>query len=136
MSSPATAATGLALVRLAGDAPAGLALRAAPLAQGEAVTVIVEAGGHPDPTTITAVAGPGDDTRRFAVASRPAGRAAGAIIDGEGALAGTLEAGSASAVKPLFLAAFLRANGRIAAAAPSGDADKAIVTLTCDPAKP
>ena len=67
-------ATGLALVRLAGDAPAGLALRAAPLAQGEAVTVIVEAGGHPDPTTVTAVAGPGGDTRRFAVA-RPAGRA-------------------------------------------------------------
>ena len=101
------------------------------------MTVIVEAGGHPDPTTVTAVAGPGDDTRRFAVA-RPAGPGAlpGAIIDGEGALAGTLEAGSASAVKPLFLAAFLRANGRIAAAAPSGDADKAIVTLTCDPAKP
>ena len=109
------AATGLALVRLAGDAPAGLALRAAPLAAGRG------GDGHRRgrrPSRPDHGRGrrrdPASDTRRFAVAG-PAGPGAlpGAIVDGEGASRARCEAGSASAVKPLFLAAFLRANGRM-----------------------
>ena len=98
--------------------------RLAPLAPGDAVT----AGATT--TTISALAGPGGDTRRLALAAG----GAGGLFDAKGALAGLTAAdGSPVALKNLFTIAFLRANG---AESPAGDGATpaaAAVTLTCTP---
>lgn len=121
----------IALVR--GPVPAGaqpLAWRLPALAENEAVSLL--SGAAPVATTVSALAGTNGDTRRVTLAAG----AAGALIDGDGALAGLSAAdGGPSALKGLFVSAFLRANG---AAPPSqgGDPTKASVTLTCTPGKP
>jgi hypothetical protein len=121
----------IALVRA--TLPAGaqpLAWRQPALAENDAVSLL--SGSAPVATTVNALAGPNGDTRRVTLAAG----AAGALIDKDGALAGLPAAdGSPSALKGLFVSAFLRANG---AAPPSqgGDPAKASVMLTCEPGKP
>ncbi|WP_413991345.1 peptidoglycan-binding protein [Labrys okinawensis] len=118
----------IALVR--GALPAGaqpLAWRLPALGENEAVSLL--SGAAPVATTVSALAGANSDTRRVMLAAG----SAGTLIDKDGALAGLPAAdGSPSALKGLFVTAFLRANG---ATAPSqgGDPTKASVTLTCTP---
>ncbi|GLS23292.1 peptidoglycan-binding protein [Labrys miyagiensis] len=121
----------IALVR--GALPAGaqpLAWRLPALGENEAVSLL--SGAAPVATTVSALAGANGDTRRVTLAAGTAG----ALIDKDGALAGLPAAdGSPSALKGLFVTAFLRANG---ATPPSqgGDPTKASAVLTCDPRKP
>jgi len=77
--------------------------------------------------------GPGDDTRRFTLS---AGAAGGGVFDEAGALAGlTSGAGAEVAMKPLFLSAFLRANGAPLGENASAEPQAAAMTLLCDPTK-
>lgn len=121
----------IALVR--GALPAGaqpLAWRPPALGENDAVSLL--SGAAPVATTVSALAGANGDTRRVTLAAG----AAGALIDKDGALAGLPAAdGSPSALKGLFVTAFLRANG---ATPPSqgGDPTKATTVLTCDPRQP
>lgn len=123
------AANGPALVRLAAPPKAApLPLRLAALGVGDAVELVGPAGRSA--TTVAALAGPGDDTRRLTLAAP----GAGGVFDAKGALAG-LVAGDAGpvALKALFVSAFLRANGVALAASEGGDPAAAAVPLTCTP---
>lgn len=107
--------------------PAPLAWRQPALAQGEAVALL--SGSIPVTTTVTALIGSNDDSRRISLAAG----APGALIDKDGALAGLAAAnGDPTALKGLFVATFLRANG-VAPPERGGDPSKATVTLTCMP---
>ncbi|MEW9305913.1 hypothetical protein [Labrys neptuniae] len=107
--------------------PAPLAWRQPALAQGDAVALL--SGSAPVATTITALVGSNDDSRRVSLATG----APGALIDKDGALAGLAAAnGDPTALKGLFVTAFLRASG-VTPPERGGDPSKATVTLTCTP---
>ncbi|MBP0582334.1 serine protease [Labrys sp. LIt4] len=121
----------IALVR-ASPAPglAALAWRQPALTEGEAVSLLT--GAAPTPTTVTALTGSHDDSRRVSLASG----APGALIDKDGALAGLAAAnGEPTALKGLFVTAFLRAAG-VTPPERGGDPTKATASLTCTPGKP
>ena len=107
--------------------PAPLAWRQPALTQGESVALL--SGPTPLATTVTALTGGNDDSRRVSLGAG----APGALIDKDGALAGLAAAnGDATALKGLFVTAFLRASG-VAPPERGGDPSKAAVTLTCAP---
>jgi hypothetical protein len=110
-----------------------MALRETPLSLGDLLTLVNEVGGHPEPSTVTALAGPGNDTRLYTL-SEGLGEGA-AILDGAGRLAGIARSGGLAAVKPMFLAAFLRSNGVVSGGKAAGDPDKAMVAMICDPSR-
>lgn len=118
----------IALVRTSPTpALAALAWRQPALAEGEAVSLL--SGAAPVATTVAALTGNHDDSRRVSLAAG----AAGAVIDKDGALAGLAAAnGEATALKGLFVTAFLRAHGAMPPER-GGDPTKAVVSLTCTP---
>jgi hypothetical protein len=126
----------LALVQLAQPAPAPARpapLRSTSIAPGEAMTAMPLAdGAAPTGTRVAALSGAGEDTRRFTTAGPPA---EAALFDAEGRLAG-LATPSGEALKPAFLAAFLRSQGVAPAEPGSGDAAAALLRLGCDPGRP
>ncbi|MDQ0395649.1 hypothetical protein [Labrys monachus] len=123
-------ANDIAVVRLARPARlAPLSWRTAPLAMGEAVSVL--SGASPVAATVTALAGPGADTRRVGLSAG----GGGALADKDGALVGLAAAdGSPVALKALFVTAFLRANGA-APPAKGGDAARDMMSFRCEPGK-
>lgn len=106
---------------------APLAWRQPALAEGEAVSLL--SGPTPAAATVAALTGANDDSRRVSLSAG----AAGAVIDKDGALAGLTAAdGAPTALKGLFVTAFLRAHA-VAPPARGGDPTKATATLTCTP---
>jgi hypothetical protein len=124
----------LALVQLSETQPSGARLRTTALAMGEAVTLNLEIGGYPGSSSVSALAGPGEDTRYFTV-GKSEGYEKAALFDRSGALLGIARPDGTVVVKPGFVAAFLRSHGVATAGGDGGDPDKAIVQLTCDPSK-
>jgi hypothetical protein len=129
----------LALVQLSETQPSRARLRTTALATGEAVTSLQEVYGYPGSSTVAALVGPGEDTRLFTLAKGEGAKGEGdkgaALFDSSGALVGIARPGGTIAVKPAFVAAFLRSNGASATGEATGGSDKAIVHLTCDPSK-
>ena len=131
-------ANGIALVRLTGEVPAGVALRAAPLTGGEPLVLLSDGQGaelRRRPAEVRALAGRGDDMRRFTIAADAQDPGVG-IFDASGALVGLPLAEGAGALKPQFLAAFLRANGAAPGAASGAEPERAALGITCDPSRP
>jgi peptidoglycan hydrolase-like protein with peptidoglycan-binding domain len=124
----------LALVRLEKPGPAPVAISAVPLA--EAATLKAAARGEDGAVTqaaaaITATSGPNGDARRF-LAAGP--MTPGFLFDETGGLISPrigVDAGQAVGLRPLFVSAFLRAQG-VALAPAGGDAASAVVGLACD----
>jgi len=107
-----------------------LAWRLPALAADDAVSLLP--GATPVATTVSGLTGANGDMRRVTLATG----GAGALIDKDGALAGLTAAdGSPTALKGLFVSAFLHAHGATSPAQ-GGDPTRASISLTCEPAKP
>lgn len=124
----------LALVRLDKPGPSPVMISAAPLvdaatlqtaARGEDGSVVTAAAA------ITATSGPNADARRF-LAAGP--MSAGFLFDEAGGLVSPrigVDGDKAIGLRPLFVSAFLRAQG-VTPAATGGDAPSAVIGLSCD----